>query len=104
MRFGFLSLTAAAWLGACATADEIYLPDGRLAYNMSCGGMSSGMGDCLQKAGDLCETRGYYLYTADGYALPFGFSGDVPYDPYGGVVYTKTTGAFGLRDLIVACR
>lgn len=104
MRIHFYAL--AVVMGGCATADEVYMPDGRQGYNISCDGMALSMGDCMQKASDLCGARGYDVYGADGQALPYGFStGGAGYNTYGGQAgYTTTTGMAVMRDLMVACR
>jgi arabinogalactan endo-1,4-beta-galactosidase len=93
-------------LYGCATADEVYVQDGRLGYNISCDGMALSMRDCMQKASDLCGARGYDVYNADGQAIPFGYStGGAGYNAYGDQAgYTTTAGAIVTRDLMVACR
>ncbi|SAK89869.1 hypothetical protein AWB75_06235 [Caballeronia catudaia] len=57
-------------LGACATASHTFAPDGREAFSLDCSGSARSWGMCLEKAGDLCNTRGYEVLQAsaeDGY-------------------------------------
>lgn len=52
------TLIAALLLAGCATSEEMYMPDGRLGYNISFDGAALGMGACMQEASDLCGERG----------------------------------------------
>lgn len=48
-----VNLIVALVLAGCATTDEIYMPDGRLGYNISCDGMAQSMADGMEKASEL---------------------------------------------------
>lgn len=51
-------------LAGCASASHTYGPDGRDAYSLNCSGAARTWGMCLEKAGDLCGTRGYEVLQA----------------------------------------
>ena len=62
-----LSLAAAAFLASgCATASKTYGPDGKEAYSLNCSGTARSWGMCLEKAGDICGSRGYNITSAIG--------------------------------------
>ena len=46
-------------LVACASVQETYAPDGRLAYALNCSGTARGWDKCEKAAGDKCGTTGY---------------------------------------------
>lgn len=49
-------------MGGCSTkATPTYTSSGVSGYRINCGGFlgDGDLGSCYQKAGDLCETRGY---------------------------------------------
>ena len=90
------NLVVALVLAGCATADEMYMPDGRLGYNISCDGAAQSMGDRMEKASELCGARGYDIYNSDGQAVPFTYNA--------GYGYSATVDAVVTRNLMVACR
>ena len=51
-------------VSGCATASKTYGPDGREAYSLNCSGTARSWGDCLEKAGEICATRGYDIVSA----------------------------------------
>lgn len=53
-------------LSACASVATTYGPDGQLAYSLNCSGLVRSWGKCLEKAGDLCGTRGYTILEQSG--------------------------------------
>lgn len=72
-------------LVGCATSREMYLPDGSKGHNISCDGSASSMGNCFQKAGELCGSKGYFVLNREGQAVPFGSSvGSANVGPSGG--------------------
>lgn len=73
MRGMTVSLAAVVLYG-CATADEIYMPDGRMGYAINCGGTALSMNSCFTKASDLCGARGYDVFNQSGEVVPFAFS------------------------------
>jgi hypothetical protein len=48
-------------VAGCANASRTYGPDGREAYTLNCCGWARSWGMCLQKAGELCQGRGYKI-------------------------------------------
>ena len=46
-------------INGCATAKQIYLPDGRAGYNVVCSGSALNWGLCYEKAGEICGEEGY---------------------------------------------
>lgn len=86
-------------LAACATADEMVLPDGNKGYNISCDGAFLSMGDCYKKAGELCP-RGYDLFAQSNEANSLGYSTG----QFIGGGFVTTYGSVILRDLYVQCK
>ena len=99
------TLLLAAPLFACALASEMVLPDGSPGYTVGCHGAALTMGDCYEKAGDLCP-QGYDILGRDGEAIPFAFgggqlSGNTTYVQGG---YVTTSGLSVTRNLYVRCK
>jgi hypothetical protein len=89
-------------LCACATSKEMYLPDGSKGYNISCDGSANSMGNCFQKAGELCGSRGYYILTREGEAVPFGSTvASANGDSFG---YVSQAGMMITRSLFIKCK
>lgn len=53
-------------VGGCATSREVYFADGSKGHRINCD-----YGSCFEKAGDICEARGYFLVNLQGEAVPF---------------------------------
>lgn len=66
MKKTILGLAAAIMLSACASASKTYGPDGREAYSINCSGAARSWGMCMEKAGDICGSRGYSVISAVG--------------------------------------
>jgi uncharacterized protein YceK len=47
------------FIESCATASRTYLPSGEEGYSVTCSGTALTWGNCYQKAGELCGSRGY---------------------------------------------
>ena len=61
-KFILLLVCTAAFLSGCgARAKPIIGPDGREAYHVTCGGIQNSMTDCIEKAGEICGSRGYNI-------------------------------------------
>jgi hypothetical protein len=56
-----MAVTLAILLGGCATAKTTYLPSGEQGYSIDCSGTALTWGKCYEKAGELCEARGYEI-------------------------------------------
>lgn len=54
------------YISACATASKTYTSDGEEGYVITCSGMALNWGHCYQKAGELCETRGFEILERSG--------------------------------------
>lgn len=77
MGKGFAVLLAAA-LAGCATSREIYTPDGRRGHSINCDGTVLSWGNCYEKAGELCGTKGYVVLAGGaerGAVVTSGFGG-----------------------------
>lgn len=62
-----LSLTVSALvLCGCATSSQTYAPDGSVGYSLNCSGLALTWGACLEKAGNICGTKGYNIISASG--------------------------------------
>jgi hypothetical protein len=81
-------------LGGCALASETYTADGRKGYSISCSGSALNWGMCYEKAGEICEDRGYVVLEKSG-DKGFAVSG-TQYGLYGGSVMN--------RSMIVRCK
>ena len=94
---------------SCITARDAYFPDGSLGHHITCGGTLFSMGDCIQKAGDICGAGGYKIYDKNYEAIPFanssgavsGYSTSQGSAVNGG--YHSSSGSFVSRDLFVKC-
>lgn len=53
-------------LTACASSSQTYGPDGEVAYNLNCSGLARTWGACLEKAGDICQQKGYKILSSSG--------------------------------------
>ncbi|MBY0484226.1 hypothetical protein [Nitrosomonas sp.] len=95
-----------AMLIGCAMSKEMYLPDGSKGYNISCDGSANSMGNCFQKAGELCGSKGYYLLNREGQAIPFGTNvGSASVVLGGGSAgYVAQTGMMVTRSLFIKCK
>lgn len=65
------ALSAFVALSGCATSKEVYLADGSKGHSISCDGAVLNFGACLEKAGELCGSRGYLVVNQSGEAVPF---------------------------------
>jgi hypothetical protein len=89
-------------LTGCAVSKPTYLPDGRQGHSISCDGSAVGMNVCFEKAGELCQGRGYYLVNREGQTIPFGV-GHASANQYGGSA-NATYGALNTKSILVACK
>lgn len=105
MKKALSLLAALLLLSACVHDKAAYLPDGSTGYHISCNGSWFSMGDCINRAGELCKDKGYTVINQNGEALPFamsngGFSSNA-YGASGG--YNSQSGVVVNRDLFVKC-
>lgn len=103
--FTSLILGSGVALIGCATAREMYLPDGSIGYNIQCDGSANSISNCFQKAGELCGSRGYALLNREGEMVPFGTStGSVNANRTSAQgAYITQAGAFVSRTLFIKC-
>ena len=45
----------------CATAQQMYTPDGEMGYHIDCSGNALNWGMCFEKAGAVCGSKGYII-------------------------------------------
>ncbi|MDR5780795.1 hypothetical protein QCE63_15335 [Caballeronia sp. LZ065] len=97
-------------LCACATASHTFAPDGREAFSLDCSGSARNWGMCLEKAGDLCNTRGYEVMRAsseDGY-LAAGNAGASISGSRAGFGGNSSSSFFAstlrMRTMLIACK
>ncbi|GCB03891.1 lipoprotein [Ralstonia sp. SET104] len=94
----WIALVACAALSACASSSQTFGPDGEVAYNLNCSGLARTWGMCLEKAGEICQTRGYRIISssADTGALMTAAA-----NPSGGFASGGTTIS---RSMVIACK
>ena len=87
-------VTLASLLASCGSSTKTFGPDGREAYSLTCSGLARNWGMCLEKAGEICEKRGYDVITATG--------------DQGAVVNFDQSGEFAsttrTRNMVIACK
>ena len=71
MSMKWVVVTSLAMLSGCATAKDMYLPDGTRGYHVSCGSVSTSSADCYQKAGEICAAQGYTIVNVPGMTSPW---------------------------------
>ena len=64
-----LILAASAGISACRGMPETTLPDGSVAYRISCDSSPSGMNYCFERAGKTCGAAGYTVVDSEGRTL-----------------------------------
>ena len=60
------ALAVALLLAGCASATKTYTQDGKEGFVLNCSGTARNWGMCMEKAGELCGTRGYEVLSRDG--------------------------------------
>lgn len=102
--FIFIALVIA--LQGCVTSREVFLADGTKGHNINCSGSGMNYSNCLEKAGEICGTRGYYLLNQQGDVVPFHravreFGVNARSASVG---YLTQTGAIVTRNLFIKCK
>ncbi|MEH6552415.1 MAG: hypothetical protein V7744_20765 [Pseudomonadales bacterium] len=59
-------LVSVVLFSACASSSKTYGPDGREAYALDCSGTARTWGMCYDKAGEICQSKGYDTLTVNG--------------------------------------
>jgi hypothetical protein len=58
MRYAVIALASFVALSGCVTVSKTYGPDGKEAFSLNCR-WAWDWGQCVEKAGELCGTKGY---------------------------------------------
>jgi hypothetical protein len=53
--------TRGALAGGCATSAQTDEPDGKVAPSINCSGTALTLGNCYEKAGQICGAQGYVI-------------------------------------------
>lgn len=89
-----LILGAIFLLTGCAVSKEIYTESGERGHSIDCSGSARNWGMCYEKAGELCQEKGYDIVAG-------GSDSD-------GTVFATANGAFGgtknNRNMIIRCK
>jgi hypothetical protein len=85
---------ATALMAACASTKPVYLPDGRQGYSVDCSGTVRTWGQCLEKAGAACGSRGYEVVDQAG-------NNSFVHNTMGGNFQVIPTAS---RTMIIACK
>lgn len=94
MRGSFCVVILATLIVGCTKTQQIYAPDGRVAYALSCGGAALSWNSCLERAGEICKAAGYDVI--DRREAPR-FVANLT--PTGGMAGTTSD-----RSMVIACR
>lgn len=94
MEIRVLALSAVVALAGCASSSKTYTADGREGYSLDCSGTARNWGMCLEKAGDICGTRGYDVLERSG--DQGAMVGSSQYWMYGSTTRT--------RNMLIACK
>lgn len=97
-----LLLIALLPLAGCAISSQTYGPTGQVAHTISCKGSMNTMGNCYEKAGDICGKAGYDVIMQDGSATPFGLANG--YANSSGGSFTGFSGTAVSRSILVQCK
>ena len=97
-----------ALLQGCATptSRDIFLADGTRGYNINCSGSGMNYSNCLEKAGEVCGARGYYVLDQQGNIVPFSaaireFSAG---SSTGSIGFLTQSGSIVVRNLFIKCK
>lgn len=66
-KLGVLLAAASLAAASCVSHRATFLPDGQMAYAISCKGFLDSWQSCLVKAGRICGTRGYEAIRSEEY-------------------------------------
>lgn len=86
------------------------MPDGSMGHHVTCGGTLFSMGDCIERAGNICGAKGYEVLGADRESNGFSNSSggfNAGWTRTGGGAaggFTSQSGNIVNRDLFIKCR
>ncbi|HQU97513.1 MAG TPA: hypothetical protein PLV19_01220 [Nitrosomonas sp.] len=107
IRF-FLLVAVIIVLQGCAspTQREIYFADGTKGYNINCSGREMNFSHCLEKAGEICNAKGYHILNQSGMIIPHSVAvhdfKKNPYSPTSG--YATFPGSTMTRNVFIRCK
>ncbi|PSJ17852.1 hypothetical protein C7H79_05935 [Nitrosomonas supralitoralis] len=108
LLFILIVIICIAMLQGCAVprGKEVFLADGARGYNIYCGGSGLNYSNCLEKAGDICGTRGYHLVNQQGEIVPFSIAVRefAPNSQSTTIGYVTQSGSTVTRNLLVKCK
>ena len=104
MRYVTIALVVV--LAGCATVSEVNLADGSRGYNINCGGTVMNFSHCLEKAGEICGTRGYVVVNREGEAAPFALAGGSAQatPSYASGAHYGSAGMIVTRNIFIKCK
>lgn len=88
-------------LCGCVTDGTTYLADGSQGHHVTCGGSWFSMGDCVQRAGEICGGGGYTVMGQNGETIPYSIM--TAYGNNAVVGMSSSSGAIVQRDLFIKC-
>ena len=92
-------------LQGCVTSKEIFLADGSRGHNVDCSGSGMNYSNCLDKAGEICGARGYYLLNQQGDVVPFSTAiREFSASARSSIGYLTHSGSIVKRNLLIKCR
>lgn len=96
-----------ALLGGCAVSSEYRSQDGWLNYVINCSGSASNFAACIEKAGNVCDNRGYRILDYEGGQPP---ASSTVMPPAGfleaaikGEISQEALNKFEIRKLYIRC-
>lgn len=102
----FIFIVFLITLQGCVTSREVFLADGTKGYNIGCNGSGMNYSNCLEKAGEVCGTRGYHLLNQQGEVVPFSQAvrefGAYTKSP--SIGYLTSSGSIVTRNLFIKCK
>jgi len=102
LAFVFASLASVVVLSGCASASKTFGPDGREVHSINCSGLARTWGMCLEKAGEICGSKGYDVITSVGDRGSF-VQGSSAGSAYG--YNTQISGGSVItRNLMISCK
>lgn len=106
LRIPIVLAVCALALQGCVSSKEIFLADGAKGHNINCSGSGRNYSNCLERAGEICGTRGYHILDQAGNIVSFSgalreLSASVRNPTVG---YTSQSGSIVTRNLLIKCK
>lgn len=107
LKTGIPFLLATALLAGCAVSTEYRSQDGWLNYVVNCSGPPANFAACVEKAGDVCRSRGFRVLDVEGGEPPASSTAMPPpgliESAVKGRVGTEELSKFEVRKLYIRC-